>query len=86
MSDQRKSSSATIAIALALVLLLPPGLYLGAYYALLVDQISLASPPPPGVPFDPILRPVYRNHYPVVESALEPAHQVDRILRPGYWQ
>lgn len=72
-------------LAVLLILLLLPALYMGAYYALLKDQISLASPPAPGVPFDLMLEPVYRIDSPIVDTALEPAHRIDRALRPDYW-
>lgn len=85
--SQENTNSRLITCAasgLLIVLILVPA-YLGTYYALLVDRVSFASPPAPGVPFDLMLEPVYRTENSYVKAFLEPAHQLDRRLRPEYW-
>ena len=83
MSKPCKSSGLPV-IVVAMLLLLP-FVYMATYYVMLTDQISLASPPAMGVPYDLKLEPVYRWDHPVVEKVMEPAHRIDKIIRSSYW-
>ena len=84
MSEQRSPYIRAIVVVLLIALALPTA-YMVTYYALLKGQISLASPPAPGVPFDLMLEPVYRWDHPLVEKVLEPAHRVDKVIRESHW-
>ena len=66
------------AVMLAVVLL--PAAYMGAYFALLRSPLIV------GKPNNSRRVPLYRVSNAWVSSALAPGHQIDRLIRPGYWQ
>jgi hypothetical protein len=55
--------------------------YLGSYYALLKGMITPSGGGAPVVYSEP----VYRSEASFVRAGLEPAHRLDRWIRPGYW-
>jgi hypothetical protein len=67
-----------IAGTLAALLLLF-GAYMGSYYALLSGQtFQFSSTTAP-------VKPQYRGNIEIATKILIPAHQIDRLIRPGYW-
>jgi hypothetical protein len=80
---RRPTLAPLIAIVPAVVLLF--GGYVGAYYAMLerglINDEVTDDPRPWGE-----LVPLYRIQGAPTEYALWPAHQIDRLIRPNYWQ
>ena len=73
MPNPRTSTTGVLAAVLLVIVLLPAG-YLGAYYAM-VDRVYLE--------WETI--PDYRVEGDAVNVFFEPAHWIDRSIRPGYW-
>jgi hypothetical protein len=65
-----------IAVMLALSVSLG-GTYMGAYCAMLEGKAADWK--------QNRFRPIYRSHVTAVANVLEPAHFVDRCVRPGHW-
>ena len=63
---------------MAIVLL--PAAYMGAYYAVLNHEL-VAMNDNWGA-----YQPVYRLDFPGVKTFFRPAHEVDRLIRPGEWE
>ena len=59
-------------------LLLLFGAYMGGYYALLKGVDGWGG-------YGESAKPEYRVNAQVVSVPLWPAHQLDRLIRPGYW-
>ncbi len=79
--------SAPIASGTLAALLLLVVAYMGSYFAML-EGTTRAAPLPTGALGQSDLRlikPSYRSHNSVVEIIFRPAHELDRLLRPGYW-
>ena len=69
-----------IITAILLVIVLLPAAYMGAYYALLKERFYTG----PRSPWSPV--PVYHIEASWLDSALGPAHDIDREIRPDYWK
>jgi hypothetical protein len=79
-------SGPVIALVLALPLLFV-GLYMGVYYANLAEasfMYGVGINDDAGAPLE--YKPVYRVDRAWLRTLLQPANQIDRALRPGYWE
>ena len=77
------SSFASLVVAIVLVVLLPA--YMGAYYAMLEGKIVWYYPNSFTPPKEADVEPEYRVKSDRIDAIFQPAHYIDRKLRPSYW-
>ena len=83
MSERRQPP--TFLVATLVMLLLIPLAYMGTYYGMLSGTVYLADDSAVSIS-DIYMGPEYRFENGLLRFALEPAHQVDRLLRPDHWR
>jgi hypothetical protein len=88
---QKTNRTGLILAGILGMLLFVIGAYIGSYYAMLGPEWNRLKPPPGwiGPPVRPRRapweQPEYRIEHDAVRTFLEPAHQLDRLIRPKRW-
>jgi hypothetical protein len=82
----RNAAPVLVISALAILLVVPPSLYFGAYYAMLAGRVQVGE----STPDDNAIvmeddSPSYRCESEAVDMFFSLANEVDKRLRPGAW-
>ena len=75
-----KNRNTTSLVVGCVVALLAPLLYVGGYYCMLADDPYSYDPKTGDTP------PVYRFNKTAIHLVFKPAHELDRWIRPRFWE